>query len=162
MLKPNHFYKFKPRENEFFAIVSQESHIYGLPLSDRTLKLPNTVIKRHAQEQKPSFTMYEQPVSGLIISHIYACWHSIYWSYIVLPEALTNVRISLKSVGHSVFFYLQVNRTFTFKSFSSPFFPPLVVDQSEKTVAIQAPVYMVAVLIQWISWLFWARTFCFQ
>ena len=35
--------------------VSQESRFYGLPFSDRTLKLPNTVIKRHAQEQKPFF-----------------------------------------------------------------------------------------------------------
>ena len=73
MLQPKHFYKFKSRENEFFAIVSQESHIYGLPLSDRTLKLSNTVIKQHAQKQKPFFTMYEPPVSGLIISHKDAC-----------------------------------------------------------------------------------------
>ena len=158
MLQPKHFYKFKPRENEFFAIVSQESHIYGLPLSDRTLKLSNTVIKQHAQKQKPFFTMYEPPVSGLIISHKDACWHLISWSYIILPEAIRKVWISLKSVYHSAFSYLQVNRTFTFKSFSSPFFPPLVVDQSEQTIAIQAPVYMVAVLIQWIFWLFWART----
>ena len=66
MLQPKHFYKFKP-------IVSQESHINGLPLSDRTLKLSNTVIKQHAQKQKPFFTMYEPPVSGLIISHKDAC-----------------------------------------------------------------------------------------
>lgn len=52
--------------------VSEESR-YGLPFSDRTLKLPNTVIKRQAQEQKPFFTMYEPPVSGLIISHKDAC-----------------------------------------------------------------------------------------